>query len=399
MKYYTVGGAVRDMFLGVPSSDIDYVVTNSTPKAMIALGYKQVGADFPVFLNTAGDEFALARREKKTGDGYHGFAVEFDQSVSITEDLGRRDLTINAMAQDFFNVVYDPFNGQGDIKDKILRAVNPDAFKDDPVRVLRLARFAARFGPDWTISDETLSAARDCAISGEMANLTAERVWKELSRAIMEPHPELFFEVLQNAWALADVFPIIEDMFWTPERVDYHPEANTFAHTMLVLKQAAKSDSLDLRMAALTHDFGKTITPRDKLPSHPGHEKDGVVLVEKFCDDYRLPTQLKKKLALTCRWHMHMHKWDELKATTKAKVLKNFTSDTFSFLIELGKCDARGRLHQEEADLSRFDTIQADADKYFAVNFADVFAGVDVSEMNGDLIGQRMHQAKVRAMK
>ena len=311
MKTYLCGGAVRDMLMGLEPKDRDYVVVGSSPSDMLAAGFSQVGADFPVFLHPeTGDEYALARREKKTGTGYLGFTSEFGVDVTLEEDLGRRDLTINSMALEedpsdrFWGYrLHDPFNGEDDLDDKVLRHTS-NAFEEDPVRVLRLARFRARLGSEWTVAPETVSLVASMAKRGVLNELTAERVWKELSRALMEPHPRLFFDTLLECDALHVLFPEVYRLKTALEARRWHPEGDAYEHTMLVLTQAAnKWFDMEARLACLVHDFGKGLTRRDQLPKHYGHEMSGVAVAKSFCDRLTVPSKMRDRAMKTTRYH------------------------------------------------------------------------------------------------
>ena len=327
MRMFQVGGCVRDREMGVWPKDVDYVVTGVTEAEFLASHpfgetFEKVGAEFPVYLDTQGREWALARRERKNGTGYHGFEVEFGPEVTLEEDLSRRDLTINAMAMEVFNDgktrlvhVVDPFGGREDLKNKVLRHTS-EAFQDDPVRVLRLARFRARFGADWTVAPETVALVSQMAKKGVLNELTAERVWKELSRAMMEPQPRLFFDTLMECDALHVLFPEVYRLKTALESRRWHPEGDAYEHTMLVLTQASQYDSLEVRMAALVHDFGKGLTPRSDLPKHYGHEVTGVNVVENFCNRLTVPSKMRDRLMKVTRFHMHMHKLDTLNPKT-----------------------------------------------------------------------------------
>ncbi|MEO1201866.1 MAG: multifunctional CCA addition/repair protein [Pseudomonadota bacterium] len=285
MKVYLVGGAVRDELLGLEASERDWCVVGATPEAMLGQGYKQVGKDFPVFLHPeTGEEYALARTERKTGSGYHGFAFDTSPDVSIEDDLSRRDLTINAMARDADGELVDPYGGQEDLEARTLRHVS-NAFVEDPVRILRAAKFAARFAAlGFAIAEETMDLMRSIVDSGEADALVPDRVWKETAAALTGPQARVYFETLRAAGALKAVLPEVDALFGVPQPAQWHPEIDTGVHTMMVLEQAAKlSDELDVRFAALVHDLGKALTPEDKLPSHPGHERQSVFMTLTLC--------------------------------------------------------------------------------------------------------------------
>ena len=300
MKIYRVGGAVRDKLLDYPSIENDWVVVGSSPQEMLELGYQPVGQDFPVFIDTqSGEEYALARTERKSGHGYQGFAFHTAPDVSLEDDLIRRDLTINAMAEDDDGSIIDPHGGQQDLSNKILRHVS-NAFTEDPLRVLRVARFAARYHHlGFSIAAETLSLMSTISASGELQHLVAERVWKETDRALCERSPDIYIQVLRDCGALAVLFPEVEKLFGVAQRADYHPEIDTGIHTLMSLQQAARlSDNSPIRFSVLVHDLGKGITPDHILPSHSGHEARGLPLVKDVCDRLKVPND-HRQLALS----------------------------------------------------------------------------------------------------
>lgn len=380
MKTYLVGGAVRDLLLGKTPKDKDYVVVGATPAEMEASGYSCVGADFPVFLHPdTGEEYALARREKKTGAGYNGFTCEFGPDVTLEEDLSRRDLTMNAMAMDDFSgQLFDPFNGRASLDTRVMTHVSADAFREDPVRVLRLARFVARMGPDWRLDTETVKTVNQMGKDGVLAELTAERVWKELSRALTEDHPQLFFDTLLMCGVLRDLFPEVDRLCDCTENPKWHPEGNTYSHTMLVLAAASKLNPGDLHAAfhALTHDFGKAAVPAELHPKFHGHEMKGVPMVADFCDRLKVPADLKKHALKVTRFHMHMHRLDELNPKTFVKMFNEMDAfrDTavVDALMNLGMADARGRLGSHDDDVSDRTRVKDFFDAAAAVKFADL---------------------------
>jgi tRNA nucleotidyltransferase (CCA-adding enzyme) len=320
MKIYRVGGAVRDELLGRPISDRDYVVVGATPEEMIANGFRPVGRDFPVFLHPeSGDEYALARTERKSGRGYHGFSFHVAPDVTLEEDLGRRDLTINAMARDTAGTLIDPYGGARDLSAGILRHVSP-AFAEDPLRVLRVARFAARFG--FAVAPETEALMRSIAASGEIATLVPERVWQELSRALMEQHPSRFFVVLRSCGALKLLLPEVDALFGVPQPVAHHPELDTGVHVLQALDYAAAAgDALPVRYAVLTHDLGKAATTRADWPRHIAHEQKSVRLVEAMSDRLRAPADCRELAVLTARYHGTVHRATELRPATLLDLL------------------------------------------------------------------------------
>lgn len=412
MQMYKVGGFVRDHVLGIRAQDVDYVVTGATEESFMAAApfketFTKVGAEFPVYLDTQGNEWALARKERKSGTGYHGFEVEFGPEVTIEEDLSRRDLTINAMAIEFFDDgktrlinVIDPYNGQEDLKNKVLRHTS-DAFADDPVRVLRLARFRARFGSDWTVAPETVALVSQMAKKGVLNELTAERVWKELSRALMEPHARLFFDTLLECDALHVLFPEVYRLKTALEARRWHPEGDAYEHTMLVLTQAVENNfDLETRVACLVHDFGKGLTPRDQLPKHYGHEMSGVKVAESFCNRLTIPSKIRDRAMKTTRFHMHMHKLDTLNSKTWVKMFMEMDAfrdkSVVLLLWAVGVCDENGRLGSEDSDVSHLMKLRQVFAVVNAVKFADVFPN---GEKNTTKIKDAMFKARVQAVK
>jgi tRNA nucleotidyltransferase (CCA-adding enzyme) len=314
MKLWMVGGAVRDALLGLPVNDRDWVVVGATPQELVDAGYVPVGRDFPVFLHPiTKEEVALARTERKSAPGYRGFVVHADPSVTLEEDLLRRDLTINAMAQDPHGTLVDPYGGQRDLRDKVLRHVSP-AFAEDPVRILRLARFAARYR-DFSIAPETTALMQQMVGHGEVDALVPERVWQELSRGLMEVRPSRMFEVLRQCGALARLLPEVDRLWGVPQRPEYHPEVDTGVHLMLVLDMCARMDtSLPVRFACLGHDLGKGSTPSDVLPRHIGHEQRSVKLVHALCERWRVPAACRELAEVVAREHGNVHRSGEIGA-------------------------------------------------------------------------------------
>ncbi|HDZ9174946.1 TPA: multifunctional CCA addition/repair protein [Vibrio cholerae] len=323
MQIYLVGGAVRDQLLQLPVYDRDWVVVGSSPQAMLAAGFQAVGKDFPVFLHpNSKEEHALARTERKTGVGYTGFACHYAPDVTLEEDLLRRDLTINAMAQDNSGQLIDPYGGQRDLAAKVLRHVSP-AFVEDPLRVLRVARFAAKLHHlGFTVAEETMQLMVKIAQSGELQHLTAERVWQEWHKSLSTHHPEVFLQVLRDCDALAVVLPEIDRLFGVPQPEKWHPEIDTGIHTLMVAKQAAQlSDSLLVRFAAQVHDLGKGVTPPSEWPSHKLHCHTGLNIIESLCERIRVPNEFRDLALAVCAQHSNIHRADELKPATKLKVL------------------------------------------------------------------------------
>ena len=346
MKTYLVGGAVRDKLLGLTIKDRDWVVVGSSPQEMIAKGFDPVGKDFPVFLHPkTHEEYALARTERKTAPGYKGFVVHAAPDVTLEEDLARRDLTINAIAQAEDGTLIDPFHGQRDLQNKILRHVSP-AFVEDPVRVLRIARFAARFG--FTIADETLVLINNMVAAKELDSLVPERVWQELEKALATTQPSLFFMALRQAGALKSLFPEVDRLFGVPQVPKWHPEIDTGVHVMLVIDQAAiLTDDIAVRFAALCHDLGKGTTPADILPQHNGHEARSIKLTQDLCQRIRVPKDIQTLAVKVAEYHTHLHLLFELKPATILDVLEVFDGfrrpERFEQYLLASEADFRGR--------------------------------------------------------
>lgn len=349
MDIYLVGGAVRDQLLGLPVKERDWVVVGASPKEMLALGYRQVGRDFPVFLHPeTQEEYALARTERKTAAGYYGFEVHSAPDVSLEEDLKRRDLTINALAQAADGSIIDYYNGQSDLEARLLRHVSP-AFVEDPVRILRIARFAARYHHlGFRVADETMSLMQKMVDNGEIESLVPERVWQELHKALEEQTPSVFIQVLRDCGALAVIFPEIDCLFGIPQPKLWHPEIDAGIHTLMVLDSAAMlSHKTTVRFAALTHDLGKGNTPEEILPRHLGHEERGVSLVKDLCHRIKAPNRFRDLAVITARFHLHVHKAFELKPSSLLKVLEQSDAlrrpERFEEFLLACEADARGR--------------------------------------------------------
>ena len=354
MEIYLVGGFIRDQLLGLETKDRDWVVVGAHPEELQKLNYRPIGKDFPVFLHPeTNEEYALARTERKTAAGYNGFSFHTAADVTLEEDLMRRDLTINAIAQSDDGTLIDPFNGQADIKAKILRHVSP-AFVEDPVRILRLARFAARFADlDFTIADETQDLMMTMVNSGEVDALVPERVWQETMRALSEKTPSRYFEVLRDCGALEKLFPEINRLWGVPQPEKHHPEIDTGVHTMMVLEQAAKlSDDPKVRFAALVHDLGKGTTPKNKWPKHIDHESRGVPLVEALCNRYRIPNDYRELAIIVTKYHLHYHRAAELRDDTFLKTLESVDAfrrpERFELFLLACEADSRGRTGYED---------------------------------------------------
>lgn len=360
LNSYLVGGAVRDKLLGHEVYDHDFVVVGATVDQMLALNFTQVGKDFPVFLHPqTKEEYALARTERKQGQGYAGFVCDASSEVTLEEDLLRRDLTINAMAMTLPSTsenltIIDPYNGQADLENRILRHVS-SAFVEDPLRVLRVARFAARYhNYGFVIADETLQLMTTISESGELATLSGERVWQEMQRSLTEEYPEVFFQVLKSCGALTKIWPELEALWGVPNPAKWHPEICSGIHTMMVLQRAVQlSPKTSIRFAAVCHDLGKSLTLEENWPSHQGHEKSGLALVEKICQQLKVPKDHKNLALKVCEFHLHCHKAFELKASTIVKLFNSLDvwrkpEDFADFLITC-EADFRGRLHNENA--------------------------------------------------
>ncbi len=361
IKTYLVGGAVRDALLDYPFVEKDWVVVGATADEMLAAGYQQVGKDFPVFLHPkTKDEHALARTERKTAAGYKGFEVHAAPDVTLEEDLIRRDLTINAIAKDESGTFIDPFNGISDIKNKILRHVSA-AFAEDPVRILRIARFMARYAHlGFSIADETLALMKKMVTAGEVNALVPERVWQEMQKALTEKTPTAFINTLRDCGALEKILPELDCLFGVPQPVEHHPEIDTGVHTLMVLKQACLlSTDAEVRFAALMHDLGKGTTDKKEWPRHIGHEARGADIVKKVCQRLRIPNEYRDLAERTARFHLHFHRALELKPATVIKTLEQLDAfrkpERFEKFLLAAEADARGRAGYENNDIAQGD--------------------------------------------
>jgi len=400
MQVYLVGGAVRDRLLGREVSERDWVVVGATPGELERAGFIPVGRDFPVFLHPkTKEEHALARLERKVAPGYRGFTTEFSPDVKLEDDLRRRDLTINAMAQDSAGNIVDPYGGQRDLEARLLRHVS-EAFAEDPVRILRVARFAARYAPlGFQIADETLALMRQMVADGEANALVAERVWTETEKALGEPCPDVFISVLRDCGALKVVYPEIDALFGVPQPEKWHPEIDTGIHQLMALREAVKlGGGIAVRFAVLMHDLGKGVTPADKLPSHHGHEDAGVALVEQLAARLRVPNHLRELAVMTARYHTHVHRASELRADTVLKTLEGCDAlrrpERFEDFLLACESDARGRKGLEMRDYPQR--------QYFAAARSAVTAVILTPEertgLSGEQIGQELRKRRVAAI-
>lgn len=401
MKRYLVGGAVRDELLGLPVVDRDWVVVGSTPAEMLDAGYKSVGKDFPVFLHPAThEEYALARVERKTGPGYHGFTFNTNASVTLEEDLSRRDLTINAIAKHDTGELVDPFNGKQDLDNRVLRHVS-EAFVEDPVRVLRVARFMARFAYlGFTVADDTNELMRSMVQDREVDNLVAERVWQETYGALRAKNPRAFFDTLNSCNALSVILPEVHALFGVPQPAQWHPEIDSGIHTMMVIEQATElCDDADIRFAALCHDLGKATTPIDVLPSHKGHEERGALITEVLCERLRVPKKTRDLAVLSARFHTHSHKVGELNAGSLVKLLGSLDvvrrPERFKQFMIVCEADARGRQGKEDSAYPQAHYLAQAAAEYCALNTG----AIAQSTANKAAIPDAITQARVEAIK
>lgn len=397
---YLVGGAVRDELLGLPVKERDYVVVGASPHDLLDQGYKLVGKDFPVFLHPeTKDEYALARTERKTGPGYKGFETDFSKEVSLEQDLKRRDLTINAIAKDINGNLIDPYNGLADLKSKKLKHVSA-AFKEDPVRILRLARFAARFYElGFTVDSSTNKLMQAMVSSGEVDTLVPERVWKETERALREKSPQVFFQTLKACDALQKIFPELENLYGVPNPPKHHPEIDSGIHTLMVLEQAARlSTSTKVRFAALVHDLGKALTPKHLWPKHHGHDKKGVKLVKALCARLKVPKNYERLAVKVTEHHGVCHRAFELRPDTIVRLLKKLDAfrnpdDLYDFLIAC-KADSRGR--------TGFENIEYEQADYLAECFTaakSIKSGPYIDEgFEGVELAEAMYQGQIAAV-
>jgi tRNA nucleotidyltransferase (CCA-adding enzyme) len=402
MKIYLVGGAVRDRLLGRASADRDYVVVGATPAAMVAAGYRAVGKDFPVFLHgESHEEYALARTERKTAPGYQGFAFHAEPTVTLEEDLRRRDLTINAIAEDEDGQLVDPHGGVRDLEARVLRHVS-DAFLEDPVRLLRVARFAARFQPlGFAVAPETMDMMRAMVANGEVDHLVPERVWQELRRALGEAHPSAFLGVLREAGALARILPEVDALYGVPQRAEYHPEIDAGVHTGMVVDMAARLAPGDehIAFAALVHDLGKARTPADELPRHVMHEQRGLAPVRAVCERLRVPVETRELAVVACREHLNVHRLAELKPATVFELITRCDGfrrpERIGQLAVVCEADARGRLGKEEDPYPQAALLRA----YHAAACKVTTKDLDMARLSGPAVGDALRAARIDAIK
>jgi tRNA nucleotidyltransferase (CCA-adding enzyme) len=400
MKTYLVGGAVRDELLGYPVAERDWVVVGARPDELLALGYRQVGRDFPVFLHPqTGEQYALARTERKQGHGYTGFTVHCDPSVTLAQDLLRRDLTVNAIARDASGRIVDPCGGRRDLQARILRHVS-GAFVEDPLRVLRTARFAARYRHlGFTVAPETIDLMGEIVRQGELAHLPAERIWTEFERALGERDPGVFITVLRECGALPALLPEVEALFGVPQVAEYHPEVDTGEHTLMALAQAARlTPAPQVRWAVLLHDLGKGTTPESEWPRHIGHERRGLKLVRMACERLRAPNQFRELALQACEFHTHCHRALELRGKTLLKLLGATDAlrrpERFEAFLLACEADARGRLGLEARDYPQADYLRrarADAAEVSAAQFA-------AQGLTGKTLGAAISTERIRVL-
>jgi tRNA nucleotidyltransferase (CCA-adding enzyme) len=412
MQVFVVGGAVRDALMGERVNDRDWVVVGSTPEAMTAEGFMPVGKDFPVFLHPqTREEYALARTERKTARGYKGFAVQADPSVTLEEDLARRDLTVNAMAvpealahalpSTWTGQIVDPYGGQRDLQAKVLRHVT-HAFAEDPVRILRVARFAARFA-DFSVADETMALMRQMVEDGEVDHLVPERVWQELARGLMSAQPSRMFEVLRACGALKVLLPELDRLWGVPQRAEYHPEVDTGVHMMMVMDMAARLNTpLSVRVACLMHDLGKGTTAANVLPRHIGHEGRSVKLLQKICERLRVPTEGKELAEVVAREHGNIHRSADLNAEAMMRLLERCDAfrqaERFERVLQACECDARGRLGFEEAAYPQAARLLQAQKAALSVETAPIAQAAVAQGLKGPQIGVQITQARVKAV-
>jgi tRNA nucleotidyltransferase (CCA-adding enzyme) len=400
MRVYLVGGAVRDRLLGREVTERDWVVVGASPEELERDGYVPVGREFPVFLHPqTHEEYALARRERKVGLGYKGFTTQFAPDVTLEDDLKRRDLTINAMAETPSGEIIDPYGGRRDLEARLLRHVS-EAFVEDPVRILRVARFAARYAHlGFRVAEDTLALMKQMTASGEVDALVPERVWQETERALGENRPELFFETLRACGALAKIFPELAALYGVPQPPRWHPEVDTGAHVMLVVRYAASIGAPTVvRFAALVHDLGKALTPAQKWPSHHGHEEAGVPLIEDLCRRLKIPNAYRELGILTARYHAQVHRAAELRPSTLLKLLESVDAfrrpDRFAELLIACESDARGRTGLEKQPYPQRDYLLRARDAAAAVTLSED----EKQSLQGPFLGERLREKRLAAV-
>jgi tRNA nucleotidyltransferase (CCA-adding enzyme) len=402
LKTYLVGGAVRDAMLGIAGADRDWVVVGSTPEAMVAMGFTPVGKDFPVFLHPhTHEEHALARTERKTAPGYKGFVVHASPEVTLEEDLARRDLTINAMAQADDGHLIDPFGGQQDLQHKVLRHVT-DAFREDPVRILRVARLAARF-PDFSVAPSTMALMQDMVQAGEVDALVSERVWQELAKGLMASKPSRMLNVLRESGALSVLLPEVHRLYGVPQPVEHHPEIDTGVHLEMVLDETARVNApLEVRFAALCHDLGKGTTAKALLPRHIGHEGRSVTLLRGLSERLRVPVHCRELADVVAREHGHVHGAMSLGAEALLRLLVRCDAirrpERFALTLLACESDARGRLGLQQRDYPQTAHLQAMLDAALSVDTAALSTLAMQQGLNGMEVGKRIEQARVKAI-
>lgn len=400
MRVYLVGGAVRDALLGREVKERDYVVVGGSADALTAAGYKPVGRDFPVFLHPeTHDEHALARRERKTGPGYRGFVTEFSPDITLEEDLLRRDLTINAIARADDGTLIDPYGGQADLAARVLRHVSP-AFAEDPVRILRVARFAARFAAlGFTVHESTRALMRQMVAAGEVEALVPERVWQETERALGEARPEVFFEVLRDCGALAVIFPEVDRLFGVPQPEQWHPEIDTGLHVLLCLKRAAELDApVTVRFAVLAHDLGKGTTPREQWPKHVMHESRGLPLIDALCSRLKVPVAHRELARMTSKHHTNVHRALELRPDTVLRLLEDCDAfrrpERFGEMLLACQCDSQGRTGLEERPYPQREYLASARAAAAAVQLTDA----ERAGLNGPAIAAALRARRLTAL-